>query len=189
MREQLRLIIIAGIQGAGKSTLANYIVDNGLQSDFVNVEKGKAVHIDIDKYYKSNRLDHRAYYQDIGIELEARVPRNESVVVTATPIGIKRLMDGIKEYYKMGVDGKVKMLFIHCDLGLAQERCRQRVEQGGHAVDMNILPPSYKRIPDFIKEVQKSNIPIYDVVEYEKEKTPKVTEHNPANHKTSGLSK
>jgi predicted ABC-type ATPase len=182
-----RLIIIAGIQGAGKSTLADYIVENGLASNFIDVEKGKAVHVDIDEYVKAEEksLDSlKPYYQNIAYEMA----NGKDVIITTSPSGIKGHMQKIHKSHGIDLNDKIEMLFMPCDLEIAKERCRERADQGGHAVNLELLSALYDRIPNFIKEVKQDGIPIYDV-EYEKGKAPKVTNHNPENYKQRGVEK
>jgi predicted kinase len=152
----MALIVVVGIQGAGKSTMANHIVENGYESrlpGFPSIKKGNAMHVDIDnpKYMKEGNFDSKSYSLAIGFGLAS----GQDVIITATLIGIRGNLNLLKDLGFTNFD--IKVIYLPCTLEQAKQNREEREANGGHVIPVEYnerIEGISKMLPSFEKHIK-----------------------------------
>jgi|SRR3989339_980884 len=120
-----RLIIIAGANGTGKTTLANEFLKKN-RITFLNADN---IAISMDKDPEKNRI--KAGKKFI-IKLDSCITTQKSVAIESTLAG-KYLLKTIKRVKKLGYSVSIIYFFVDSP-AIALARIKSRVEAGGHNI-------------------------------------------------------
>ena len=138
MNSQRKIIIIAGSNGAGKTTFAR---------EFLPREAGCPLFVNADLIasglspFAPGAANIRAGRLMIE-EIESHVRRRVSFALETTLSG-RRYARLIPRWKRIGYRVKLVFLFV-ADVNLAIERVRVRVKQGGHDVAENVIRRRYE---------------------------------------------
>jgi hypothetical protein len=173
----MRLIILAGVPGSDRTNLANHIVENGLVSDLVKIEKGSAIHINSDDFVKDTET--REVNNDTYIESIIRGLENQkNVLIKSTFISIVPVLKGLRDKGYINID--TTAIYLPCDLDIAKKK---RTDTAAN--EKNFIPEKYDEIIklgstmllNFVKNIERKNGKVFQA-EFEQGKTLEIKEFN-----------
>lgn len=144
MLDRPTLTIIAGINGAGKSSLRDYVPNLGAVIDPDKIQREKFSHLPLEKAQMQAGRE--------AVRLQRYYIDNKVSFTQETTLSGKSILKSIKDIKEMGF--KIVLLFVGIEgVELAKHRIALRVEKGGHYIPDKTVESRYGKTLENLPKV------------------------------------